>query len=262
MAALFTATALNELSAEIVIFGAAQRKAGRLNEVGWRKLFNVVKLLGSTGELLASSLLMEANMHGIRGDAVQAKIVINKYYAIYGDTSAWYVIRASMARIFGGPQLISQMLARAFPHGNLTRLENILEICQVSGFYRSAYVILQKIAEIDPTRFQQLVNTMPEVLPAARYIEKHSLDEVKISERILALTKLVNDSGYMLRASRVLVGEFGIVYEVIVDEDVDKLVHLNFVVYDVLASQFDFDYSEHISVGVSPMENDHESNWV
>lgn len=250
-------TVISELGDDIVRFSVAQKQAGHLNEVGWKKLFNKIKLLGETGEFLAPSLLMQANMHEIRGDAAQAKIVIDKYHETYGGTSDWYIVRASMGRIFGNPLFISEMLESAFPHGNLMRLQSVLEVCEGSGFYRSAYEVLLKIEEINPSRARQLVKAMPGVLPAARYIDEHSLDEVRVSERILMLTKLVNDSGYMLRTSRVLTNEFGIIYEVVVDDDIDKLAHLNLSAYEALASQFDFAYSEYISVGVSPMENHH-----
>lgn len=252
-------TILSELGDDIVEFSVAQKQAGHLNEVGWKKLFNRIKLLGERSEFLAPSLLMQANMHEVKGDAAQAKVVIDKYFGIYGETQDWYIVRANMGRIFGNPLLISEMLTSAFPHGNLTRLQSILEVCEGSGFYRSAYEILLKIEEINPSRARQLVKAMPGILPAARYINEHNLDEVRISERILMLTKLVNDSGYMLRSSRVLTNEFGIIYEVVIDDDIEKLALLNLTTYDTLASQFDFAYSEHISVGTAPMENHHDS---
>ena len=71
-------TVISELSDDIVNFSVAQKQVGRLNEVGWKKLFNKIKSLGQSGKFLASSLLMQASMHEIRGDAAQAKIVIDK----------------------------------------------------------------------------------------------------------------------------------------------------------------------------------------
>ena len=68
-------------------FSVAQKQAGHLNEVGWKKLFNKIKLLGERSEFLAPSLLMQANMHEVKGDAAQAKAVIDKYFDIYGETS-------------------------------------------------------------------------------------------------------------------------------------------------------------------------------
>ncbi|GFM52583.1 hypothetical protein PSCICE_38500 [Pseudomonas cichorii] len=69
------------------------------------------------------------------------------------------------------------------------------------------------------------------------------------------LTKLVNNSGYMLRISRVLTTEAGIIYEGVIDDDIERLAALNLKLYEELAINFDFTYSKYVNVGVSPMEN-------
>lgn len=255
MAGATPKTVVNELSDDIVRFGITQKQSGLINELGWRKLLNRIISLGNNRDLLAPSLLMQATMHEIKGDVVQAKLAIDKYSARYEKTSDWYIIRASMAKIFGDPRLISEMVESAFPHGNIIKLQNALDVCANAGFYRSAYKALLEIEKINPGLAQQLMNTMPGLLPAARYLDDFNLDEVKISERILTLTKFVNDSGYMLRSSRTLTNDFGIIYEVVIDDNIEKLARLNLALYEILASNFDFTYSEYISVGVSPMEN-------
>lgn len=255
MAGAAPKTVIDELSEEITRFGDEQKRVGYINELGWKRLLNKIKALAKNVEFSAPSLLMQATMHGIRGDAIQANEVLDQHSVHYGKTMHWYIIRASLVRIFGDPLLIVDMLESAYPHGDLSNLQSVLSACNDSGFYSSAKKILLEIEKINPALAQQLDRIMPGILPAARYIEDFDLDEVRISERVLMLTKLVIESGYMLRILRVLTTEVGIIYEVIVDDEIEKLAQLNLRLYERLSNNFDFSYSEHISVGVSPMEN-------
>jgi len=248
-------SAISELTEEITRFGDEQKQAGYINEFGWAKLLTKIKTLGRNPDFSAPSLLMQATMHGISGDVVRAKKMFDQYSASYGKTMPWYIIRASLARIIGEPLSVIEMLECGYPFGDLNNLHSAMSACTDSGFYCSAYKILLDIEKINPAFSRKLVESMPGVIPAARYIADHGLDEVRISERVLMLTKLVNNSGYMLRISRVLTTEAGIIYEVVIDDDIEKLAALNLKLYEELAINFDFTYSKHVSVGVSPMEN-------
>ncbi|WP_434517860.1 hypothetical protein [Pseudomonas sp. NFX1] len=252
-------TEISELHDAIIVFGDDQKRAGRLDEIGWARLFNKVRKLGEKSEFSAASLLLQATMHGIKGDAAQAEKIFDIYSANHGKTTAWHIIRASMSRIIGTTTPITDMLESGLPYGNLNNLTSTLSSCTDAGFYSTAYKILLEINKLSSSVTQKILESQPYIIPAAIYINEHNLEETRISERVLTLTKLVNESSYMLRSSRVLVNEFGITYEVIIDDKIEALADFNLMLYEELARKFDFPYAQHVSVGVSPMENRHDS---
>lgn len=75
-----------------------------------------------------------------------------------------------------------------------------------------------------------------------------------MADRIVAASKAVIDSRIRLTSYKLRSDTFGLIFEFIVDADIDRLVEVDLAISDVLATQFEETLSQHLIVGVTPKE--------
>ncbi|NIF28326.1 hypothetical protein F3J44_18320 [Pantoea sp. Tr-811] len=129
----------------------------------------------------------------------------------------------------------------------------VARLCYQSGLFRSAEKALREsfdlsggvISEDDSRRYGPL----PKIVG---YLDEHGLDEKEIAVRLEVASRVVIEMAGPLTTFSVGGGEWGITFEYTVEDEIERLVEIDFAVTRKLVATFEDTLSQHISIGVTP----------
>lgn len=85
------------------------------------------------------------------------------------------------------------------------------------------------------------------------YIDENGLDERDIADRLKVASRVVVEMTGPLTTFSVSAGDWGITLEYTVDDDIERLVEIDFAITRSLVETFEDTLSQHISIGVRPL---------
>nr|DAF79151.1 MAG TPA: hypothetical protein [Caudoviricetes sp.] len=244
----------SEISDRIDVFGSGLKGGGELDMFEWHRLRRDLEALELVPDQRRSALLLQAIIWEFRHDREKIQSLLSQAAGKFGKDLNWYMTRANMAPTFGDTTLITDMLEYGYPKDSIPHLDKVISMCSHAGMFISAKKALDELMKIDGRAGKLLEGEFPFLRSAASYLEQHEIPELAVADRIVAASKAVIDSRIRLTSYKLRSDTFGLIFEFIVDADIDRLVEVDLAISDVLATQFEETLSQHLIVGVTPKE--------
>lgn len=253
MAGAARKTKVSEITERINVMGRHLRDGGTLDLVTWKRLFNELDALVNADQF-GRVLLLQAVLWEFRNEPDKSVQLFNLYAGRFGKDREWYFTRANMAPMLGDVKPIMEMLGSAYPDGDPDLLSKVVVMCNHAGMFMSAQRAIDDIDRLDPARAEKIRSEWKFLQGIEKYFNVHQLQEIEVAKRIVAAARIVLDNGFRLTRYTVSWNEYGIMFEFVLDADVETLVDVNLAISDALAEKFEHTLSDHLSIGVTPHE--------
>ncbi|SDG85231.1 hypothetical protein SAMN05216588_101188 [Pseudomonas flavescens] len=223
-----------------------------INEFAWKRLFRDIQKLQTALECKPDALLLEAAMWAFKLDEEGVQRALNIYSGWYGKTAAWYRARAGFAPRLGRPQMLVDMIDNQYPvgdpHGLLTLLNSSAQMGMFVTARRAIYDLDKlKIDDLPGKAYIRFEQTMQ----AANYITENDLNERDFADRLQVASEVINKYAPVSVFS-LETGDFGVLFEYVLDFDIDKLIEIDNEISDTICVRFEDSLAQHISIGVTP----------
>ena len=244
----------SEITDRINVFGSSLKDGGEFDMFEWHRLRRDLEALELVPDQRRSALLLQAIVWEFRHDREKIQALLNQAAGKFGKDLNWYLTRANMAPTFGDTTLVTDMLEHSYPKDSTAHLDKVVSMCSHAGMFTSAIRALDDLIKLDERAGKTLESGLPFLRSAANYLEKHEIPELDVANRVVAASRVVIDSQFRLTTYKLRADTFGLIYEFVIDADIDRLVGVDLAISDVLATQFEETLSQHLSVGVTPKE--------
>lgn len=244
----------SEITDRINILGSGLKDGGKFDMVEWQRLRRDLEALEAVPAHRKTALLLLAVLWEFKHDREKIQTLLSQAAGKFGKDLNWYLTRANMAPTFGDTTLITDMLEHSYPKDSKAGLDKVVSMCSHSGMFASAVRALDDLIKLDEGRGKALEVEYPFIRPAANYLNIHGIPELDVANRVVAASRVVVDSQFRLTKYSVRSDTSGVIFEFILDAEIDRLVDLDLAISDTLASQFEETLSQHLSVGVTPRE--------
>jgi len=255
MAGAVRKSKLDEIAEKIESMASDLKAGVAFNIFAWKQLHRDIEQFEKIPGYYGASLLNQAVMWSFRGDLIEMKRLFNRYAGEIGKDWDWYLIVANMAPKLGDVEGVVGMLSYEYPHNDKFKLAQVAEICGQAGFFIAAKKAFARLAELDSEMAARVMSrTNQYIVAAAEYMLDHGLSEKDVAERLVFASRAVVELGHRLSSYSVTANEFGITVEFAVRASFEEIIELDFSITERLVSKFEDVMSEHVSIGVLPVE--------
>ncbi|MFJ3114947.1 hypothetical protein ACIPI6_00310 [Pseudomonas protegens] len=244
----------NDLVARINELASQRSKSPSADDWTWRALKRDVEKLAKNPQFTARATLLLATVWGLVGNTEEMERCFNQYAGKYGKDWPWYRGRAFQGPALGRLDVVVDMLNFGYPKGDKATADFVGRLCYQSGLFLSAEKALLHSAEISGGSLAgadaKYYGSLPSIIT---YINEHELDEKDIADRLQVASRVVVDMTGPLTTFSVSAGDWGITLEYTVDDEIERLVEIDFAITRRLVIEFEDPLSQHISIGVRPL---------
>lgn len=244
----------SEITDRINVFGYSLKDCGEFDIFEWHRIRRDLEALELVPDQRRFALLLQAVVWDFRHDREKIQVLLNHVAVQFGKDLDWYMTRANMAPTFGDASLITDMLEHGYPQGSAVHLEKVVAMCSHAGMLISAVKALDDLIKLDEKAGKAQESAHPFLRSAADYLKIHEISELDVANRVVAASRVVIDSLFRLTTYKLRVDTFGLIFEFVIDSEIDRMVEVDLAISDAIATQFEGTLSQHLSVGVIPRE--------